>query len=653
MSSAARSPMTSDLIFDLPSVGAPALSPNGETAAYVASRTSRETMSAETQIRAVSFGGGDDRQLTAGPRDGSPVWSPDGSQLAFLRAADADAPRQIWLLPTAGGEARRLTDLPYAVESCVWTPDGGALIAVVDVDPERLAEDDGQPRTTVVRELYYRGDALGYRVGAWHHLFRVDAATGEATQLTRGAYNHAHPVVSPNGRWIAFCSDRSPQRKRRRPFSSELCVMPAGGGEIERLTPGVQSAGRPGWSPDGRRLAAAVTEPDQFQQAYLCVIARRGGKRRRLTDGSLTPQSGGYPFTPPPPIRWTAEGIVFAADARGRSGVWRVDPSGRISAEPIRERAEVIGGIDISADGKRIVVAATSHAQPTELAAQDIQGEEGGASTPLTSVSAEYLAAREPGRVEWSEIERGGATIPFGLMFPPGFDPKRRYPLVLDIHGGPHGVFTESFQPLHQTIAGAGYLVLFVNPRGTSTYGPDFTHAVIEDWGGEDSLDLLAALDAVCERPYVDAERLGVHGYSYGGYMTSWLIGHTERFKAAVVGAPVINLESMYGTTDIGVSWGRLEWGGRPAQNREWYRERSPLTHAPNVTAPVLLMHGEADYRCPISQSEEYFVALRDRGKRVELVRFPGCAHPFVVAGHPKMRKEYYDRLVGWMDRYV
>ena len=154
-------------------------------------------------------------------------------------------------------------------------------------------------------------------------------------------------------------------------------------------------------------------------------------------------------------------------------------------------------------------------------------------------------------------------SIPFGLMFPPGFDPEQRYPLVLDIHGGPHGVFTESFHPLHQTIAGAGYLMLFVNPRGTSTYGP--IHARRDrGLGRGDSLDLLAALDAVCERPYVDAERLGVHGYSYGGYMTSWLIGHIDRFKAAVVGAPVINLESMYGTTDIGVSWGRLEWGGRP-----------------------------------------------------------------------------------------
>ena len=652
--STSRQPITSDLIFDLLAVGVPALSPDGEAVAYVASRTSRETMGGESQIRMVPFDDAEgDRPLTAGPRDGSPIWSPDGSQLAFLRAADPESPPQIWLLPLSGGEARQLTDLPYAVESCTWTPDGQSLIAVVDVDPARLLPDGGQPRTTVVRELYYRGDALGYRVNAWHQLFRVDVAGGEAEQLTRGAYNHAHPVVSPNGRWIAFASDRSPQRRRRRPFGSELCVMPAGGGEIERLTPGAQSAGRPAWSPDGRRLAAAVTETDHFQQAYLCVISRRTGKRRQLTDGSLTPQSGGYPFTPPPPIRWTEDGIVFAADACGRSGVWRVDPEGRGEPEPLRAEAETIAAIDIAPDGRRIAAVVTTHDRPGELISQTVAQAADAASQRLTSVSAEYLGGREPARIEWSEIERGGMTIPYGLMFPPGFDPQQRYPLVLDIHGGPHGVFTESFQPLHQTIAGAGYLVLFVNPRGTSTYGPDFTAAVIDDWGGEDSLDLLAALDAVCERPYVDAERLGVHGYSYGGYMTSWLIGHTDRFKAAVVGAPVINLESMYGTTDIAVSWGRLEWGGRPVDNPEWYRERSPLTYAPNVSAPVLLMHGEADFRCPISQSEEYFVALRDRGKRVELVRFPGCAHPFVVAGHPKLRQEYYDRLVAWMNRYV
>ena len=646
---ATRSPITSELIFDLPAVGAPALSPDGQTVAYVASRTSRETMSAESHIRLVAFDGGGDRQLTAGPRDGSPVWSPDGSQLAFLRAADDAAPRQIWLLPTDGGEARRLTDLPHAVESCTWTPDGRALIAVVDVNPERLLPDDGQPRTRVIRNLYYRGDALGYRVDAYHHLFSIDAQSGEATQLTRGAYNNAHPVVSPNGRWIAFASDRSPQRQRRRPFGSELCLMPVGGGDIERLTPGVQSAGRPAWSPNGRALAVAVTETDELQQPYLCHIDRRSRKRRRLTDDSLTPQSGAFPLAPPPPIRWTDEGIVFAADARARSGVWRVAADGRSEPEPLRAEAEVIAAIDISPDGGRIAAVVTSPNQPGELVAQRV----GDPAQRLTSATSDFLAAHTPARVEWFEIERDGLTIPAGLMFPPDFDPAQRYPLLLDIHGGPHGVFTESFQPLHQTIAGAGYLVLFVNPRGTSTYGSDFTHAVVDDWGGEDSLDLLAALDAVCERPYVDPERLAVHGYSYGGYMTSWLIGHTDRFKAAIVGAPVINLESMYGATDIAVSWARFEWRGRPADSPDWYRERSPLTYAPNVTTPVLLMHGEADFRCPISQSEEYFVALRDRGKRVELVRFPDCAHPFIIAGHPKMRQEYYDRLVAWLNRYL
>ena len=392
-----------------------------------------------------------------------------------------------------------------------------------------------------------------------------------------------------------------------------------------------------------------MTETDELQQPYLCHIDRRSRKRRRLTDDSLTPQSGAFPLAPPPPIRWTDEGIVFAADARARSGVWRVAADGRNEPEPRRAEAEVIAAIDISPDGARIAAVVTSPNQPGELVAQRV----GEPAQRLTSATSNFLAAHQPARVEWFEIERDGLTIPAGLMFPPDFDPAQRYPLLLDIHGGPHGVFTESFQPLHQTIAGAGYLVLFVNPRGTSTYGSDFTHAVVDDWGGEDSLDLLAALDAVCERPYVDPERLAVHGYSYGGYMTSWLIGHTNRFKAAIVGAPVINLESMYGATDIAVSWARFEWRGRPADSPDWYRERSPLTYAPNVTTPVLLMHGEADFRCPISQSEEYFVALRDRGKRVELVRFPDCAHPFIIAGHPKMRQEYYDRLVAWLNRYL
>ena len=248
---------------------------------------------------------------------------------------------------------------------------------------------------------------------------------------------------------------------------------------------------------------------------------------------------------------------------------------------------------------------------------------------------------------------RGGFEIESRLLFPPEFNPDSRYPLVLDIHGGPHGVFSDSFSAQQQVLATAGYLVLAVNPRGSSTYGTDFMTAVLGDWGGEDYMDIMSAVDLVCEREYVDESRLGITGYSYGGFMSSWIIGHDTRFKAAVVGAPCINLSSMYGTSDIGVRFGEVQWGGKRLDALDAFLEHSPLTYAPNVETPVLLMHGESDHRCPIEQSEQYFVTLKRLGKEVEFVRFPGSSHGFVRTGHPKLREEYLSRLLGWMNKHV
>ena len=202
-------------------------------------------------------------------------------------------------------------------------------------------------------------------------------------------------------------------------------------------------------------------------------------------------------------------------------------------------------------------------------------------------------------------------------------------------------------------LATAGFIVLAANPRGSTTYGNAFTMAVLGDWGGEDYQDLMAAVDAAASRPYVDDTRLGVHGYSYGGYMSSWIIGHTSRFKAAVVGAPCIDLPSMYGTSDIGVSFGEVQWHGTRWKALAQAVERSPLTYAPDVETPVLLLHGEADLRCPIEQGEQYFVALKRHGKEVEFVRFPDCSHLFLRVGHPKMREEYLGRALAWFQRYL
>ena len=281
-----------------------------------------------------------------------------------------------------------------------------------------------------------------------------------------------------------------------------------------------------------------------------------------------------------------------------------------------------------------------------------------GSSRQATGHNREYLAERPPARMEKFSVNRRGWDIECRLFLPPDFDSAGSYPMVLDIHGGPNGAFYDSFTPWQQVLATAGYVVLAANPRGSSTYGDDFMMAVLGDWGGEDYLDLMAAVEETAARPYVDETRLGVHGYSYGGYMTSWIVGHTNRFKAAVVGAPCINLHSMYGTSDIGVSFGEIQWGGSIAEAvEEGYEqmalkmlERSPISYVNRVETPVLLLHGEADARCPISQSEEYFTMLKRLGKEVDMVRFPDCSHLFPRMGHPKMREEYLERTLGWFN---
>ena len=641
-----KTPIGPEIVFELGGVSSPAISPDGTVVAYVRGQVEGEER--VSWIECAPFEGGESRRLTSGDSDSAPVWSPDGSMLAFLRPATSvpGAPRQIWLLPTDGGEARKLTDLPHSVAGFDWLPDGSGMIATVDIDPHR-GERDGS-RTTVVRDTYYRGDALGYREDAWHQLFRIDATTGEAVQLTTGTYNHAHPVVSRDGRWVAFTADRNVDREKRRPFGSELCVMSTRGGHIERLTPGVMSAGKPCWSPDGSALAVSVTDMSQRHQAYLERIERYSGKRTRLTDDTVNPQTGFFPIAGPPTMAWHGDEITFAGDARGRSGVYRVKADGSQPVEAIRAEAELINGFDVSDDGRSIAIVSTTPDAPGEIISI---GDD--AQAVLKTASEDFVESHEIGEVEFFTVERDGWEIPCGLIYPPGFDPEQSYPLVMEIHGGPNGFFGEGFNVLHQVIAGAGYLVLFVNPRGSSTYGARFTDAVTVDWGGEDSLDLLHALDVVCERPYVDANRLGVHGYSYGGYMATWLIGHDNRFKAAIAGAPVVNLWSMWGVSDIGPSWGSYQWGDVPDDNFDWYRERSPITYVQNVQCPVLILHGEHDWRVPISQGEEYFAGLRYRGKTAEMVRFPGCSHLMMRVGEPPLVKEYYERMIAWFERYI
>jgi dipeptidyl aminopeptidase/acylaminoacyl peptidase len=250
-------------------------------------------------------------------------------------------------------------------------------------------------------------------------------------------------------------------------------------------------------------------------------------------------------------------------------------------------------------------------------------------------------------------IDRDGWTIDAWLYKPADFDASKQYPLVLDVHGGPHGSYGYSFNIGAQVLAANGILVVASNPRGSGTYGRVFCEAVRGDWGGEDWKDLQAVVDEVQARPYVDAGRTGIYGYSYGGYMTSWAIGQTDRFKAAVCGAPVFNMHSFYGTSDIGHVFGESQWGGSPLEVGEWMVERSPSTYVQNAVTPTLIVHGEADDRCPIGQGEEMFVGLLKAGCEVEFVRYPGGSHLMLRGGPVQHRVDYYTRVLTWFQKHL
>ena len=654
--------LAADLVYELRNVSDPAISPDGQRIVYTRSWAERDETSPATRSRLMlvdlnsgeDIANADEREFTRGNADSWPRFSPDGRVLAFLRSAQPGEPRQIWLMPADGGEGHQLTSAPKGVQDFSWSPDSGRIVYCADTEPAAGAAAgkaaDG-PRVVEVNRLRYRHDLQGWRGDAHYHLFVIEVASGEVVPITHGDWDDFGAAWSPDGTMVAFVSGRREDRDSR--ALTEAYVVPAEGGEAECWSGGLKSVGAVAWAPDSTRLVAVASDDEAgmvLWQGWLYVLQPEG-EPRRITDDTQRPTLGGGPGAArQPEIRWTGDSrILFLGEHRGQSFIYQASLEGG-EARQLWGGGQLAAGLSLDGKATRAVVSSTSPARPSDIQLVELGD---GASSVIYDPNSAFLARQPAASMEKFSVERAGFQIECRLWFPPDFDAQSNYPLVLDIHGGPNGAFYDSYVPWQQALAGSGYLVLAVNPRGSSTYGNDFMMAVLDDWGGEDYLDLMAAVDSVSQREYVDQQRLGIHGYSYGGFMTSWTIAHSRRFGAAVVGAPCTNLYTMYGTSDIGISFGEPQWGWTAEESPEKLLARSPISHAAKVTAPVLLLHGEADARCPVGQSEEYFVALKRLGKTVEFVRFPDSNHAFPRAGHPRMREEYMARLVRWFDEWL
>ena len=634
-------PIAPDHIFDIPSVSQPHLSVDSSVLAFVKTTIDRSTMERDSRVVASHHPFDELTALTDGPSDTAPVI--DGGRVLFLRPDDRGN-KQVWTIPLEGGEPQRITDLKGGVEEFALSPNSDRIAAVSSVDPDAPEDTDSTlPRVRVVRRIRYRHDYRGFTGDAFRQIFLVDAESGDTRQITDGEGDNWSPVWSPEGRTLAFISDDIEGRDFT--TNTQVKVVSVPDGEPVSWSEALPYVWAVTWSPDGESLAAiGCHDPDMWdpRSAWLYVLDSHGGVRR-ITDGLNTP-------VPECGLSWTAErGITFVGAHRGEYFVCSVRPDGS-DFRRITSGGALFESASFDGSASHAVVIAESPASPGEVTRFDLDT---GASQAITTYSAEYIASHQPASMEKFIIARGDFEIESRVLLPSDFDETKSYPMVLDIHGGPNGRFTDNFDPVHQILATNRYIVLSVNPRGSSTYSPEFTKSVLGDWGGEDYLDILASVDELAARPYVDKDRMAVHGFSYGGFMSGWIVGHDHRFKAAIVGAMCANLHSMYGTSDIGTSFGEINWGGPCTGAREKFLHHSPITYAANVQTPVLLLHGEDDLRCPIEQSEQYFVALKRLGKTVEFVRFPNSTHRFRKMGHPSMIVEYYRLMLDWLERYI
>jgi dipeptidyl aminopeptidase/acylaminoacyl peptidase len=658
-----KRPMTADDLMRVKGVGGVALSPNGERALYAVSAWEHPNAKGDTalgdkhdrrsHIWVVPFAGGAARQLTSSERgESQPQWSPTGGTISFVSARGTavgeDAPKpQLWLLPADGGEAAALTTARDGVVAYAWSSDGKRIAYLT---PDTLTRDAEAKARRRDDSKVYEGD---FRL---NQLWVIDVESKKSVKVTSGAFTvRGAPSWSPDGTRLAFDASPTPMI---RDYRRDVYLVDIATKTIDRLTTSGDVESSPQFSPDGRTLAFTFT-PNEWKPNKDGISAQTSRNARLATwdiaARALTDHaSASFDVSPTAP-RWSTDGkhLLFGASDRVWNSMYDYDVAAKTYAKVTKD--VVVGGMSVSKDGTRRVYVFDTPDVPAELYAQS------GTAAPVRITNTNpWLADVALGAsqvITWKS--KDGWPVEGVLLTPPGYTPGQKVPLVVSAHGGPTAAHTNGFKggtSPGQSWASRGWAVLYPNPRGSTGYGEKFMRGNLKDWGGGDYRDIMTGVDALIQRGVVDSTQMAFEGWSYGGYLTSWVVSQTGRFKAAMMGAGLPSLLSMAGTTDI-PGYISTFFDGVPQYDGslvnpsiKLYLERSAISYTDKVTTPLLMLHGGSDERVPIGQPMEFYRALKDRGKAAELVFYPREGHGFQEYYHQldRMKREYE-----WLAKYT
>lgn len=658
----------------------PQVSPDGRTVAFVRVDANEKKDDYETSIWiAATDGKTPPRRFTAGPRDQAPRFSPDGSLLAFVRVAEKDGrrlPPQLYLMPTAGGEPKAITDLPKGAGAATFSADGKTILFTSTTTDDDIKLAKNPPKepvresdVKVITRAVYRSNGGGYNDPTRKsQIFAVtlsDGSAGEPKRLTNDAFGASAPQYSKDGATIYYRSLHVKETYYE-DSRSQIWAVPAAGGESKLVFDFEGGMGDFDFSPDGRRLAFTGTKnmkpTRSYDQSDLFISDVTGGvigAPKNLTTAYDFEIGGGVGGDQAPPrggsnggLLWSADGasLIIKAGEEGKANLKRVNATtGAVTA--ITSGNQDVMQYGISGDGKTLVALISNTVVLGDLNTVDLAT---GKGTKLTSFNDELFAGLEltPAEDVWY-TSFDGKKIHTLVQKPPHFDPTKKYPLILNIHGGPHSAYGHTFFHEMQWMAAKGYIVLYPNPRGSTTYGQDFANIIQHRYPGDDAKDLLIGVDEMVKRGWADPAKLGVTGGSGGGVLTNWIVTQDQRFKAAVSQRSIADWAGFWYTADF-VLFQPTWFKAAPWEDPKDFAARSAITFVANVKTPLMLIEGEDDLRTPPSDGgEQMFRALKYRKIDTVMVRFPGESHELSRSGKPSHRVERLRHLVGWFDKYI